>query len=243
MATVAELSGPYANFMLNPLPPETADVCSVCLTFTEGHDTCYQCQWGTRFADAVLPISYSVHFGQLHTALAQYKRAGGTVGRRFQIELAAVLWRFLREHERCLARAAGTSAFDIVTTVPSSDPERDVGHPLRRIVAADVGATRDRYVPLLARSGTVVEARTVDPGKYNADRDLHGEAILLIDDTWTSGANAQSAAGALKTVGAGAVGVLVIGRHVQESFRGNAARLRALPRRFDWDVCALHQTS
>ena len=59
MATVAELSGPYANFMLNPLPPATRDVCSVCLTFTDGHDTCYQCQWGARFADAVLPISYS----------------------------------------------------------------------------------------------------------------------------------------------------------------------------------------
>jgi hypothetical protein len=44
MATVAELSGPYANFMLNPLAPTTPDVCSVCLTFTEGHDTCYQCQ-------------------------------------------------------------------------------------------------------------------------------------------------------------------------------------------------------
>src|SRR3954470_12626232 len=109
MATVAELSGPYANFMLNPLAPTTPDVCSVCLTFTEGHDTCYQCQWSARFADAVLPISYSVHFGQLHTALAQYKLASGTVGRHFQIELAAVLWRFLREHELCLARAAGTS--------------------------------------------------------------------------------------------------------------------------------------
>ena len=243
MATVAELSSPYANFMLNPLPPGTPDVCSVCLTFTEGHDTCFQCHSGARFADAVLPISYSVHFGQLHTALAQYKRAGGTVGRRFQIELAAVLWRFLREHEGCLARAAGISAFDIVTTVPSSDPRRDVEHPLRRIVGADVGATRDRYAPLLARSGTDVDARTIDPGKYNANRNLDGEAILLIDDTWTSGANAQSAAGALRTAGAGAVGVLVIGRHVQETFRGNAARLKALPRRFDWDVCALHPTS
>jgi hypothetical protein len=37
--------------------------------------------------------------------------------------------------------------------------------------------------------------------------------------------------------------VLVIGRHVQEIFRGNAARLKTLPRRFDWDVCALHPTS
>ena len=67
MATVAELSGPYANFMLNPLPPATRAVCSVCLTFTDGHDTCYQCQWGARFADAVLPISYSALLHPLDT--------------------------------------------------------------------------------------------------------------------------------------------------------------------------------
>jgi hypothetical protein len=35
MATVAELSGPYANFMMNSLPRGTPDVCSVCLTFTQ----------------------------------------------------------------------------------------------------------------------------------------------------------------------------------------------------------------
>jgi hypothetical protein len=241
MATVAELSGPYANFMLNPLPPETPDVCSVCLTFTEGPDTCYPCGWEPRFADAALPISYSVHFGQLHTALAQYKRTSGRVGRRLQMELAAVLWRFLREHEGCLARSAGAPAFDLVTTVPSSDRQRDPDHPLRRIVGADVGATRDRYAPLLARSGTDVPNRKVDPGKYNPSRDLDGESVLLIDDTWTSGANAQSAAGALKTAGAGPVGVLVIGRHVQESYKDNATRLRVLPRAFDWGICALHQ--
>jgi hypothetical protein len=144
MATVAELSGPYANFMHNPRPPGTPGVCSVCMTFTDGPDTCYPCGWEPRFADAVLPISYSVHFGQLHTALAQYKRTRGTVARRLQMELAAVLWRFLRERERCLAQNAGVAGFDLVTAVPSSDPARDAAHPLRRIVRTDVGATRDR---------------------------------------------------------------------------------------------------
>jgi phosphoribosylpyrophosphate synthetase len=215
-------------------------VCSVCLTFTEGQDTCYPCGWEPRFADAVLPISYSVHFGQLHTALAQYKRATGTVARRLQMELAAVLWRFLREHEACLARTADVDGFDTVTTVPSSDPARDAGHPLRRIVGSDVGATRERYEPLLARSGTPVPDRKVDPGKYNPTRDLDGASILLIDDTWTTGSNAQSAAAALKTAGASRVAVLVIGRHIHEDYKQNAARLRELSRTFDWSTCALH---
>jgi hypothetical protein len=99
MATVTELSDPYANFMLSPLPPAAPDVCSVCLTFTEGWSTCYPCGHQARFADAVLPISYSVAFGQLHTALQQYKRGYPSAARQFQIQLAAVLWRFVSLHE------------------------------------------------------------------------------------------------------------------------------------------------
>jgi hypothetical protein len=36
--------------------------------------------------------------------------------------------------------------------------------------------------------------------------------------------------------------VLVIGRHVNPEYRDNAERLRALPRGFDWDRCAVHRT-
>ena len=82
--------------------------------------------------------------------------------------------------------------------------------------------------------------RAVDPGKYNPTEDLHGENVLLIDDTWTTGANVQSAAAALKTAGANRVGVLVIGRHVRDEYQDHAQRLKALPRPFDWETCALH---
>jgi predicted amidophosphoribosyltransferase len=241
MATVTELSDPYANFMLNPLPPTAADVCSHCLTFTDGFGTCYACGHHARFADAVLPISYSVAFGQLHTALRQYKRGHERAQRQFQPQLAAVLWRFIALHESCLARVVHIDGFDLVTTVPSGSRERDEHHPLRRLVGELIAPTRTRYARLLRRSGTPVPERTVDPGKYNPTLDLHGESILLIDDTWASGANVQSAAGALKTAGAGAVGVIVIGRHVKEGFGDNVARLKALPRPFDWERCALHR--
>ncbi|MDP9295050.1 MAG: hypothetical protein M3O90_11610 [Actinomycetota bacterium] len=240
MATVAELSAPYTNFMLNPLPPTASDVCSICMTFTEGFGTCYPCGHQTRFADAVLPISYSVSLGQLHHALQTYKRGYRTVAGRFQLQLAAVLWRFVAKHEACLARQAGVSRFDLVTTVPSSSPERDKVHPLRRIVGEIVAPTRDRYRRLLVRSGTPMAERVVDPGKYNPTEDLAGESILLIDDTWTTGANAQSAAGGLKTSGAGTVAVLAIGRHVNEEFGANAERVKALTRPFDWSTCAPH---
>lgn len=240
MATVAELTGPYGAFLLNPPSPATPGVCRVCLTFTDGYSTCYRCGFQAEFADAVLPISYSVHFGQLHTNLRAYKRAPSQVARPVQMQLAAVIWRFLERHERCLARAAGAERFDLVTTVPSGLADRDEANPLRRIVSTVVEPTRDRFERLLRRSGTPVPERSVDPLKYSPTRDLSGESVLLIDDTWTTGANAQSASGALKTTGAGPVGVLVIGRHIHEDYRDNATRLRDLPKPFDWNTCALH---
>ena len=240
MATVGELSAPYANFMLTPLPPTAAGVCSICLTFTQGYGTCYPCRHQARFTDAVLPISYSVHFGQLHTALQQYKRAVQTAARPLQLQLAAVLWRFLAAHEQCLAGAAGVDRFELVATVPSSEQRRDETHPLRRIVGEIVEPTRGRYRRLLMRSGTPVPDRTVDPGKYSPTEDLAGENILLIDDTWTTGADVQSAAGALKTAGADRIGVVVLGRHIHEDYQDNAERRKALSRPFDWETCGLH---
>lgn len=189
MPTVVELSDPYTNFLLPPAPPETADVCSVCLTFTQGFDTCYACGHHKRAADAVLPISYSPHLGQLHAALRGYKEDWAS-SRRLILELAAVLWRFLAYHERCLARRAGVDEFAVVTTVPSSDVERDAIHPLHTIVGRIVGYTAERVERLLRPSGMEVEKRAVDARRYEATRRLTGEAVLLIDDTWTTGANA-----------------------------------------------------
>jgi predicted amidophosphoribosyltransferase len=238
MATVGELSDPYALFMRNPQPPGT-EVCEVCRTFTSGYSTCYKCGFAARYADLVVPISYSEHFGQLHTSLRAYKRAPDVVAGPLLMQLAAVLWRFLAGHEACLARAAGVARFDLVTTVPSGAAQRDDGHPLRRIVADVVGPTRDRHERLLRRSNTPVAERTIDPLKYSPTSTLDGESVLLVDDTWTTGASAQSAAGALKTAGAGSVVVLPIGRHVNPEYQDNAARLRALPP-FSWDICGVH---
>ncbi|MDQ6804157.1 MAG: hypothetical protein M3065_04160 [Actinomycetota bacterium] len=238
MPTVAELTELYGNFMVGPRPGP--DICDVCFTFTEDHDRCFVCGQQNSSLDAVAPISYSVAGGQLHHALAGYKRLGGEVARRLQVEVAAVLWRFLAEHEACVARSAAATTFDLVTTVPSSSRERDERHPLRRIVGELAHPTRDRYERLLTRSSAVVPERALDPGKYEVARPLSGEAVLLIDDTWTTGSGAQSAAAALREAGAGPVAAVVIGRYVKRGWRENERRLHALTRPFDWTSCAWH---
>jgi predicted amidophosphoribosyltransferase len=236
MPSVAELSAPYANFMLAPRPG--AGVCRTCFNLTDGYDRCYACTHIPRHVDAVAPISYSVAHEQLHHALAAYKRLDGTVARRLAIQLAAVLWRYLERHEPCLARTAGTANFDRVTTVPSGDPQRNENHPLRRLVSGLVEPTRERYERLLERTDTPAEPHEYSADKFAATRELTGGAVLLIDDTWTTGASAQSAAAALKAAGAATVAAVVIGRHVNRDWRENDRLLRSIERPFDWDRCA-----
>ncbi len=236
MASVRELSAPYENFMFGPR--HGPGVCVRCFNLTDGYDCCYACTRQPSVLDVAVPISYSVAHEQLHHALASYKRLHGIAGRRLAVQLAAVLWRYLDEHERCAARAAGAPAFPIVTTVPSSDPAQDDEHPLRWIVANAVRPTRARHERLLRRSDLAVVPHRFAYGRYEALRRLAGEAILLIDDTWTVGANAQSAAAALKSAGAGPVAAVVIGRHVNRAWRQNDRHLRSLPP-FDWRQCGL----
>jgi predicted amidophosphoribosyltransferase len=237
MPSVAELSAPYANFMLGPRPGP--DVCELCFNFTRGHQRCYACARNPAALDAVLPISYSVATEQLHRALLGYKRLTGTVARRLERELGAVLWRFLAIHERCVANAAAVKEFALVTTVPSGDRGRDLTHPLRGMVGELVGPTHQRYQLLLMRSRTEVPARAFSADKFEALRDLDGEPVLLIDDTWTTGASAQSAAATLRNAGAGPVAAVVIGRHMNREWEDNHRRLRGIPLPFDWDRCAL----
>jgi hypothetical protein len=236
MPSVAELSAPYGNFMLGPRRGH--DVCSVCFNLTDGYGRCYACAHGERWLDAMLPISYSVGGEQLHYALAGYKRLPDPTARWFALGLAAVLWRHLAAHEKCLASAASVDAFAMVTTVPSSR-RGGADEPLHRLVSEFLGPTRGRYARLLERSDAPADPHHFDPDRYESLRELHGRSVLLIDDTWTTGANAQSAAAALKGAGAGCVAAVVIGRYVNRDWCHNDRHLRGLRRPFDWETCAL----
>jgi hypothetical protein len=235
MPTVAELTRAYGNVLLAPQPGP--GVCETCFNLTDGYDRCYACAHGGRWLDAVVPISYSVGGEQLHHALMAYKRTLEPVATHFTVQLAAVLWRFLSAHEQCVSRALGVPAFSVVTTVPSNDPERDDEHPLHGLVGQLVQPTRERFRRLLVRSASPVQPHRFDVNRYQPTGPLTGEPVLLIDDTWTTGANAQSAAAALKRAGAGPVAAIVIGRHLNREWGSNDSQLNGLPKPFDWEHC------
>lgn len=238
MPTVRELSAQYESLLLGPRPGP--GVCARCFNLNDGYDVCYRCSRTPQALDAMLAISYSVGGEQFHHALASYKRLSGAAATSLTFALAAILWRFLSRHERCLARRVGVGSFPAVTVVPSSSRRCDVRHPLVRIVAELVETTRDRFLPLLAQAGgRPMAPHTFSPSKFKALRPLNGEPILLIDDTWTTGANAQSAAASLQAAGSGPVAALVLGRHVNRRFRQNDHHLEELAGHFEWGSCAL----
>jgi hypothetical protein len=210
----------------------------VCLTPCPGHRCCHRCAGQPQVADAVLAISYSLHAGGLHAVLRDYKRGPSVVARRLRVVLSALLWRFLAIHETCLAGAAG-GRFERVCIVPSGGEDDRPCHPLASVVGA-VDAVARRFDPSLLRpSGHPSPARRFDPQRFRCSPRLDGESVLLLDDTWTTGASAQSAAAALKLAGARAVGVLVIGRHIHADYAANGTWLAGLSPRFRWERCAL----
>jgi hypothetical protein len=222
-------------------PRHGPGVCPRCLNLTrEPSGLCRACQAGDHHLTVVVPISYSVGGEWLHRLIASYKRDADPSVPDALLTLARICNRFLGAHEACVAMAANVAAFELVTTVPSGEPSRDTHHPLRRIVGELVRATRDRHERLLVCGGTPAVPRRFDAGRYRATRRLNGEAVLLIDDMWTSGASAQSAAAALLDAGAGAVAAIVIARHLNRGWYQNDLRLRRLAAQaYDFEHCAL----
>ena len=251
MATVAELSEPYRNHLVPVLPPDWG-VCSVCQTAKRpDFRLCFPCntarnEFRRRLADVVAPIALAVKREQLAHELWHYKYdVDPSVRAQLTLRLGAVLWRFLGEHERHIAEAAGVPELDIVTTVPGTR-KRESEHPLERIVGTLVGQTKSRYEPLLALGQDQgAPSHTLAPDRYRATRTLNdNQSVLLIDDTWTTGGNAQSAALALRSAGAVKVAIVVIGRHFDRDFRNcETYYQQAKAVKFTWDSCCLELTS
>ena len=243
--TVEEASESYANTMRN-VPPVGEGICARCHTFIGPiYPTCYKCGHSPDFLDLVVPITYSEHLGQMHTALRAYKSTPPTAAQKAaNLRLLAILWRFLDLHEHCMTNALGIVGFDAVTAVPSSTRTRDKANNLRTMLRS-CAPVRKRVERLLIPAIGSSDARAFDPDRYEPQRSLAGENVLLVDDTWASGVHAQSAAYALKQAGAAKVGMVVIGRHLNPGWdvvngKTSKAFLDELPPVFDWAVCAAH---
>lgn len=212
---------------LRPVPASGDIVCERCHSSANpGYRFCRRCGEVENALDGfgleVVPISLSVHRGQLHDHLRQYKSGPErSVRYRMATTLGGLLATFIRNHTACLG------PWDTVGTVPSHkhDP-----HPLHELVSR-IRSLRDQLKPLLLANPALTDlGREPHPERYliNETTDIASRRILLIDDTFTSGASTQSAAYALTSAGASSVVALVIGRHVNPTWSPSASLLRRL---------------
>jgi hypothetical protein len=198
-----------------------------------GFARCYQCDLAHArcaglLADVVAPVAYAVKGGRLAGDLWRYK-SGAAGATEAGARLTAMLARFLREHSDQVWRAAGMAVGPELAAIVPSGQGRPGPHPLLGIVASCVDAS---IVPLSAAPGAAARARGladgVAVGWLTVGGAVAGADVLLVDDTWVSGASAQSAAAALKAAGARRVALVVIGRHVDPADPRSAEFVRAL---------------
>ena len=119
--------------------------------------------------------------------------------------LLALLLTFLHDHGRCVAargharpRPSGRRADRL--RPPGTDPLLALAAPYLRLPVTG----------LVIRPGE--QGRDPNSNRFTSERTGPGASVLLLDDSWVSGASAQSAAAALRRAGARHVAVVVLGR-------------------------------
>jgi hypothetical protein len=210
--------------LLSAPQPGMPGLCAVCRgPAGRGSTCCFQCDLHRQcapgsLAATVVPIAYAIKGGSHALNLWQYKSerlraapalAGRSVAAVAAERLRALLLVFLRDHGACVWRAAGMPGGPTHLAVVPTARGRPGTHPLRALIAPYLAG---RWAELSALSGTH-PVRDLDPARFGAVS-VPGARVLLLDDTWTTGSTAQSAALALRRSGARSVAIVVLGRHV-----------------------------
>jgi hypothetical protein len=186
-------------------------------------------------ADAVVPVCYAVKGTAFAADLWRYKSWSAPSAPARTLMLALLL-AFLHDHGGCVWRHAGMPEPGRLAVVPSGCG-RPGPHPLGRLASPYL---RLPLVPLVIRPGS--QGRDLDLSRFRVGRGAARASVLLIDDTWVSGASAQSAAAALRLAGARHVAIVVLGRHVNPADPGAAALAACLvPAPYDPARCAVHR--
>ncbi len=243
MADATRYTAPHLA-ACRPVPAAGPGVCPVCHSgLPARRPLCHSCALTTsqvsRPTRLVLPVSLYQAPGPLWQLLRHYKDGPPAARGALTVQVAAILGRFTARHLPCLAAAAGGGP-DVVTSVPSTRGGRPGPHPLQTAVTAVTGLAR-LHRPLLAPGPGPVGHNQADDTIFRVTAPLAGERVLLIDDTFTTGARLQSAASALHLAGASAVAAVTVGRVLWPGRNENCRRIweQASAARFSFSRCCL----
>ena len=212
-AKVRAYLGSLTHF--HAVPADRSDVCRVCcgptgVDWDDAHyPTCGICRSMHRqaqaadaaVADTTVFVTYALQYRDKSSDMAlddmySYKNPRRTPARRHEAgaRIAALLYSTLHSLE---SRRRIGGPFSVVTFVPSSagaGPSA-LSEVIERALAKINGApTVDSTLDWTAGKERVKHQFDVDRFTVTEPARVHGARVLLVEDTWVSGANAQSAA-------------------------------------------------
>lgn len=213
--------------------------CAICATpVNHVLDThCPQCRGLTdstsTAADRVGLMIYAVQYDtQAYRLVQQYK--GGFPGADHLLVMRSLLALGLRGHVECDLKLSGFERRDMGWAVVPSSKGRDV---LPALVHGLARRPEDQVSLSAASHG--FEKHTFRPENFLVPADSNiPRHVLLIDDSWVSGSNAQSAASALKHAGVQDVSIFVVSRVLKPTYEATKRFLATSDHRnFDVSIC------
>jgi len=236
-ALVAQAGGYLRNMIVN-------GTCPTCRTWTGGAGTmCQPCTTFEQSASRPDALGFLTYAGKLppieqsEFVMYGYKRPGQLRSDAAYNVVALLTYLGVRGHLYCPGRLVGRPLTHWSTV--SSLRGRLHPHPLRDIVAASNRATAE--IPLAGTLPPGGNPRDTNPSHFAVGSLIPGGGhILLIDDTWVSGAHVRSATWALREAGAAAVSALSIARWLSTDWDqsvGPWARKNLTGNDFDPNTC------
>lgn len=217
--------------LLGSVPAAALDfVCKCCLGATDTveaadkpprwFETCYPCRKLCETAPPHLHRRFiaattALNPGPWYSRLDSYKRSAP----QHMPLIASVTWKFLHEHKDRFDALLGGAA-DHLVIVPSTRGYPYNEQPLWKALSR-AAPLRDLLAPVVRHAGQGRPPRQeYTPTAFEVDGDaVRGKRLIVIDDTWVSGRNLISVAGALLEGGAAEVVPFAVARVVRASFR------------------------
>jgi hypothetical protein len=205
-----------------------------------GFAACRRCTGHRRIAgvaDLIVPLVYAIAGTESAALLRGYKNhPSGAVRLQYTDEITCLVQSVLSRHEDCLAAKIGMP-ITVRTTIPSLTYRPGI-HPFTTVVNASGVTTAEVLVP--GPSATCHRIVTADKFAVSSTSAVAGRHVLVLDDLWTTGSNAQSAAVVLRAAGASAISVMVVGRWLNPTYPTTKAFIdRYLHAGFDPRQCPL----
>jgi hypothetical protein len=191
---------------------EPTRTCRVCAAPVRAFELCWRCREHARIAglaDVVAPLMYAIGDTASAALVRNYKNHPLRAERqRCALIISTLLRLGVSLHEGCFGALVGTPVsvrmvIPSLTSRPGTHPLTAIAELLNLLGGAALAPTLEARCDRVVR----LDKFTVKPAGSVA-----GRHVLVVDDVWTTGSNAQSAALTLRQAGAAAVSVLLIGR-------------------------------